>query len=458
MPECQNAGMPECQNASVPEYRIARIKDGVLEYIDIMILGAGIAGLGAALRVRELGREAVIFEARERSGGLLDNFTIDGYRFDHAVHLSFATEPKVREIFDATPYYTHPADSLCFENDRWLKHPVQNNLYPLAAQEKVDLLKSFLARPEQMAHDDYEAWLRHQYGDAIAERYPLRYTRKYWDTPAQRLSTTWIGNRMRRAELDEIVFGMMSGETPNTYYTKEMRYPQQGGYKAFIQSLIDAATVRNSMRVTQVDPVRKVVTFNDDTEIGYGQLVSTLPLPLLIQFASRGSNSQSMAEQVPQQVQAAATTLEASSIDLISVGFNKAIIKDLWFYIYDEDIHASRAYSPSVKSPDNVPTGCSSLQFEAYSRGRNSKWQPQDLLDNTRYALQKMGIAKDEDIAFMDHRRLVWGNVIFDSGMEQQREIVRAYLREVGIKSCGRFGEWDYFWSNQSMLSGYGAL
>ena len=451
-----------------------------MEHIDIMILGAGIAGLGAALRARELGCEAVIFEARERSGGLLDNFTIDGFRFDHAVHLSFATEPKVREIFDATPYYTHPADSLCFETDRWLKHPVQNNLYPLGAQEKVDLLKSFLARPEQMAQDDYEAWLRHQYGDAIAERYPLRYTRKYWDTPAEQLSTTWIGNRMRRAELDEIVFGMMSGETPNTYYTKEMRYPQQGGYKAFIQSLIDAATVRNSMRVTQVDTVRKVVTFNDDTEIGYGQLVSTLPLPLLIRLAVQGSqpasSSKSQAEPystshsispslsrpatqaVPAQVQAAAATLEASSIDLISVGFNKAIIKDLWFYIYDEDIHASRAYSPSVKSPDNVPAGCSSLQFEAYSRGRNSKWQAQDLLDNTRYALQKMGIAKDDDIAIIDHRRLVWGNVIFDNGMEQQREIVRAYLREVGIKSCGRFGEWDYFWSNQSMLSGYGAL
>jgi protoporphyrinogen oxidase len=417
-----------------------------LEQIDIMILGAGIAGLGAALRARELGREAVIFEARERVGGLLDNFTINGYRFDHAVHLSFATEPKVRAIFDATPFYTHPADAPCFETDRWLKHPVQNNLYPLAVQERVDLLKSFLARPESQAHDDYEAWLRHQYGDAIAERYPIRYTRKYWDTPAANLSTSWIGNRMRRAELDEIVFGMMTDQTPNTYYTKEMRYPKQGGYKAFIQSLIDAATIRTQMRVTRIDTVRKVVQFNDETEIGYQQLVSTLPLPLLATLAS----------DVPHPVAQAAATLEASSIDLISVGFKRDIIKDLWFYIYDEDIHASRAYSPSVKSPDNVPPGCSSLQFEAYSRGRNSRWQAQDLIDNTRYALAKMGIAQEADMAFIDHRRLVWGNVIFDQGMEAQRGIVRDYLSACEVKSCGRFGEWDYFWSNQSFLSGYG--
>ena len=81
-----------------------------METIDIVILGAGIAGLGAALRARELNRQAVVFEARDRAGGLLDNFTVDGFRFDHAVHLSFANEPEVRAIFDRTPYLTHPAD------------------------------------------------------------------------------------------------------------------------------------------------------------------------------------------------------------------------------------------------------------------------------------------------------------------------------------------------------------
>jgi hypothetical protein len=48
---------------------------------------------------------------------------------------------------------------------------------------------------------------------------------------------------MRRAELEEILFGAFTPETPNTYYTKEMRYPRVGGYKAFIQSLIDQTDV-----------------------------------------------------------------------------------------------------------------------------------------------------------------------------------------------------------------------
>ena len=423
-----------------------------MEQIDVMILGAGIAGLGAALRARELGREAVLFEARGAAGGLLDNFMIDGFRFDHAVHLSFADDEKVRGIFDATPYHTHPSDSYCFESGRWLKHPVQNNLYPLPAQQRVDLLKSFLSRPETAAGDDYEAWLRHQYGDLIAERYPLRYTRKYWDTPAAQLSTTWIGNRMRRAALDEIAFGMMSAETPNTYYTKEMRYPRQGGFKAFIAPLIEQATIRPGHRAVAVDPARRVVRFNDGLEIAYRQLINTLPLPVLVGLCDAAP------EPVPETVRQAAAGLEATSIDLVSVGFSRPVVKDLWFYIYDEEIHASRAYSPSVKSADNAPPGCSSLQFEVYTRGRQARHSPAELCANVRLAISKLALAEENDILFVDHRRLPWGNVIFDRGMEARREVVRDYLRQAEIGSCGRFGEWDYFWSHQSFLSGYQVL
>lgn len=417
--------------------------------VQVAILGAGIAGLGAAHRARQIGfKDVVLFEARSSAGGLLDNFTIEGFRFDRAVHLSFASEPEVREIFDRTQYLTHPADANCHEDGRWLKHPVQNNLYPLPAEEKVALIKSFLARPATLSGDDYEQWLRHQYGDGIADRYPIRYTRKYWATPASELSTTWIGHRMRRAELDEILYGAFSSETPNHYYTKEMRYPERGGFKAFIQPLIDASDIRLDHSVEHIDTVRRLLTFANGRQVSYDVLVSTLPLPLLTKLCA----------DVPEAVRECAGTLRATSLDLISVGFNKPLVKDLWFYIYDEDLLASRAYSPSVKSPDNVPTGCSSLQFEVYSRGTDPRHTSADLVVNTRLALRRMGIAGDDDILFVDHRRLPYGNVIFDRGMEARRDEVLAWCETAGIRSCGRFGRWDYLWSNQSFLSGYRSL
>jgi len=412
--------------------------------VDILVLGAGIAGLGAAHKAKSIGRNAVVYEANASAGGLLDNFEVQGFRFDNAVHLSFAKEEKVREIFDKTPYFTHPADSLNFEEDKWLKHPVQNNLFPLAVDDKIDLIKSFLNRGDELQGNDYESWLRHQYGNAISERFPLRYTKKYWQTEAKNLSTTWIGNRMRRAKIDEILEGTLTNETPNTYYTKEMRYPKNGGYKAFIQPLIDEANIQYGKVAVKIDLSKKTVLFNDGSETSYQTLVNTLPLPYIASICDTHD-----------AVTKAAEELECTSIDLISVGFSENIIKDLWFYIYDEDILASRAYSPSIKSPNNVPEGCSSLQFEIYNPSRTSQHTVEVLKENVSYALNKMKISDGSNILFLHHKHLKWGNVVFKHHMEANRQIVYDFLKENDVLTCGRFGLWDYLWSNQAFMSGY---
>lgn len=418
-------------------------------HVKIVILGAGIAGLGAALRAREVNAQYEIFEAKDSAGGLLDNFVIDGYRFDNAVHLSFATEEKVRNIFDQTPYFSHSPDAVNFETDKWLKHPVQNNLYPLSATEKVALIESLIQRPESKSADNYESWLIHQYGNEIAKRYPMRYTRKYWQCNADELSVSWIGNRLRRAKLSEILYGAFTDDTPNDYYAKEMRYPKEGGFKSFIQPLIDKSIINYNYEVIEIDLSGKVIKFSNGMIISYERLINTLPLPLFIDLCG---------PTVPRIVKESANKLEATSLDLISIGFNKSIIKDLWFYIYDEDIYASRAYSPSVKSADNVPEGCSSLQFEIYNSGKSSQYTVDELKKNVIYAMKKMGIARNEDVVFVHHKRLPWGNVVFKKGMEEYRDIVREYIFNHQVKSAGRFGEWDYLWSNQSLLSGYNAI
>ena len=420
-----------------------------IEHVNIAILGGGITGLGASCRARELSQDAVIFESRQSVGGLLDNFTIDGFQFDYAVHLSFANKQHVvRKFFDKTDYYTHPSDSFCFEENLWLKHPVQNNLFPLPVKQRINLIKSFLFRPKENLKNDYESWLINQYGEKISKRYPIRYTQKYWDTPAKNLSTSWIGNRMRRAKLKEVLFGALSPKTPNHYYTKEMRYPKNGGFKAFIQPLIDSSDIRTSHHCIEIDTENKELTFSNGHKVVYKNLVSTLPLPELVKISKT----------VQKEALNSAKFLKATSIDLISVGFNKPLTKDLWFYIYDEAILASRAYSPSIKSPNNAPKNCSSIQFEFYSRGTESKFTADELKANTLMALKKMKIAKVEDIVVYDHRRIKYGNVIFDLGMEAHRQKVLDWCQGEKIISCGRFGCWDYFWSHDSFLSGYQSL
>ena len=409
-----------------------------------VILGAGVAGLAAAHEARRLGASPLILEAQPRVGGLLDGFEVEGFRFDNAVHLSFATETEVREVFDRTPHHTHEPEALNWDRDRWLRHPVQNNLNALDVDDRVSLVAG-LAEAQDVEIRNYRDWLIAQYGQPLAERYPLSYTEKYWTLPAERLGVKWIGARMRRADLREVLRGAFTADTSNTYYVKEMRYPKEGGYRSFIGELIAPAQIRTGCRVSAIDTASRTLSLEGGERLDYDRLISTLPLPQLAQ----------MVVDAPDRIRQLAATLFATSIDLISVGFSRPDVSPaLWFYIYDRSILAARAYAPGWKSPDNVPAGRSSLQFEIYSSRERPPRPVEAMKTDTRRAIVSMGLAREEEILFVHHKHLPFGNVVFDLGMEERRDEVRSWLSDEGVSLAGRFGEWDYLWSNQSMMSG----
>lgn len=410
----------------------------------LMILGAGIAGISACYHAKKEEYDIACYEANSHVGGLIANFSIDGFRFDNAVHLSFTKNDDVRAIFDKTEYIKHKPDAYCLDREYWLKHPVQNNLYPLPLIEKVSCIKSFVERPSSEP-TNYAQWLEHQYGVELADKYPKSYTKKYWGLDACELSTTWIGNRMRRAEIDEILQGALEKREVNHYYANEMRYPKQGGYFEFIREIANQCNIHCNKKAVNIDIKNKLVTFDDGAIEAYSELISSLPLPIIC----------SIIDDCPVEVKEAADSLLWTTVDLISIGFDRADIPPyLWFYIYDEDNLAARAYSPSWKSKNNAPEGKSSLQFEIYNLSSKEKLDPEALKKNIKRKLLDMSICTDDDILFVHHKHLPFGNVVFDHGMEERREIVLNYLKSVEIKTCGRFGEWDYLWSDQSFLSG----
>jgi protoporphyrinogen oxidase len=94
-------------------------------------------------------------------------------------------------------------------------------------------------------------------------------------------------------------------------------------------------------------------------------------------------------------------------------------------------------------------------QFEIYHRP-DEVINRDKVMENTVRALEKMKICNEEDIVFADYRLLPYGNVIFLHDMEENRDAVKEYLADRGIGLIGRFGEWDYLWSDQSFLSGKG--
>ena len=411
---------------------------------EILILGGGIAGISAAYHLDLNGYSNCVFEGRSIAGGLVSNFEVSGFRFDHAIHMSFSNIDYVKKIWARTPYISHRPDAFCLERSVWLKHPVQNNLYPLPTSDKVDLIESFIDRPN-ISPANYRDWLYHQYGSGISKRFPIPYTRKYWCVEPEALTIDWIGNRMRRANIHEVLAGAFEDKDENQFYASEMRYPAKGGYFEFVKEITESVNLYCNKLVKKIDVKKKLVSCSDGSSTKYKHLISSLPLPIIC----------NMIDSCPKEVLSAANRLKWTTVDLISIGFRKPDVSPyLWFYLYDESNLASRAYSPSMKSPNNAPKDCSSLQFEIYNLCTNPKLDPELLKQNILEHLLAMGICEEEDIIFMHHKHLPFGNVIFDHEMRANRKTVINYLEGAGIFSCGRFGEWDYLWSDQSFMSG----
>lgn len=413
-----------------------------------IILGAGIAGIAASYELNQNNIESIILEKNCSWGGLLDNFTIDGFRFDKFIHLSFAEDNYVNDIFYKTPLIKHRPLSSNYYKGIWLKHPAQNNLFPLNEEEKKHIVNDFISRKDIEIDDikNYEDWLRVQYGNYFSENFPMIYTEKYWTIQAKDLETKWVGSRLYKPTLEEVIQGCETDVTPNTYYAKEMRYPQKGGYKSFLKPLTESAVILTNNKIASIDIENKII-FNDTGDIfPYDNLISSLPLPEICRLI----------KDIPEKVIRASKKLNYTSGYLISLGFNKPDIADkLWFYIYDKDILPARVYSPSLKSPDNAPTGCSSLQAELYfNKGIKFNKSDSEILEDTIEKFIEMGLFNKEDLIVKDIRTEKYANVIFDHFIYENRKIVLNYLNELGIISIGRFGEWEYFWSDQSMLSG----
>ena len=411
----------------------------------IIILGGGISGLASAYELKNHKITSIVLEKNPSWGGLLDNFSIDGFRFDKFIHLSFAKDEYVNDIFYKTPFLKHKPLSSNYYKGFWLKHPAQNNLYPLNIEEKQKILNDFKKR-ENLHINNYEDWLRVQYGNYFTENFPMVYTEKYWTVKAKELETKWVSNRMYKPSLDEIKKGCETDITPNTYYAKEMRYPKKGGYKSFLKPMAKNLNIRTNSNVKEICLNKKKVTLLNGDEFEYDNLINSIPITELCKLI----------KDIPTTVLEASKKLNYTSGYLVSLGFNKPdIMKKLWFYIYDKDILVSRVYSPSMKSSDNAPKGCSSLQAEIYfNKGVKFDKTNQEILDQTIDDLIKIGLFKKEDLIVKDIRTEKYANVIFDHHIYLNRKIVLDYLEDNKVISVGRFGEWDYLWSDQSMLSG----
>jgi protoporphyrinogen oxidase len=161
---------------------------------------------------------------------------------------------------------------------------------------------------------------------------------------------------------------------------------------------------------------------------------------------------------VPRDVREAAGRLACSTCVIVNVGLDRRDISDWhWTYFYDDDFCFSRLSFPHMLSPHNAPDGCGSIQAEVYF---SKKYKPLDVtvddcVERAIADLRRCGLIRESDtILYKGALVASYANVIFDLERSAAVATVHAYLDEIGIRYCGRYGEWGYQWTDEAFTSG----
>jgi protoporphyrinogen oxidase len=420
----------------------------------IAILGSGMAGFGAAHRLHQQGVTSTMYEKKHYHGGHTTSYKYDsGFVFDEGPHISFTNVERIQNLLAESVNQKYQVNKAYVNNywkGHWIKHPAQCNLHGLPGDLLLKILQDFIhaLHSEHGKIHNYADWLIATYGRSFAETFPMEYTIKYHTTTAANMSVDWLGPRMYRPKLEEVLRGALLPSSPDVHYVTEFRYPSYDGFISFLKIFLEQTTIKLEHAVAGIDPKKKTLRFKNGLVAPYNHIISSVPLPELIP----------MVEGVPKDVLEASRKLACTTAVIVSLGVNRAdLINAHWTYFYDRDIFFTRLSTPHMQSPNNVPPGCGSLQAECYysPKYRPLDRKPEECIPPVIADLKRVGLIREDDkILFSDAKLVPYANVIFDLDRAPSLKLVHAYLDEIGIAYCGRYGDWAYIWTDQAFMSG----
>jgi protoporphyrinogen oxidase len=262
---------------------------------DIVVLGAGPAGLAAAWRAARAGHEVTIIDRAPAVGGMAASFEVAGQRVDHGSHrLHPSTAPEILAALRALlgdDLQQRPRHGRLRLDGRWLRFPLRagdlaRHLPPaLAARMAADTVLAPTRRARSGA--TFPEVVTAGLGPTVADRFYLPYATKLFGADPDDLD----GELARRR---------VSGRSPTavlrrlaTPTSKRMFHYPRHGFGQIPEALADAASAAGvSMRLgTSVRSVALradgvTVLLDDGGEIGGGRLWSTIPTGALAALAT----------------------------------------------------------------------------------------------------------------------------------------------------------------------------
>ena len=433
---------------------------------EILIIGAGPAGLTAAWEANKHGLKTLILEGDKEVGGISRTVERNGWRFDIGGHRFFTKVDEVYEIWDEIldkeDFLLRPRMSRIYYKNKFYDYPLKasNALLNLGIIEAIRCVLSYFyvrVRPPKN-QDNFENWVAARFGWRLYNIFFKTYTEKVWGVDATTIGADWASQRIKNLSLMKAILNAFqinkSGEIITTLIDK-FKYPKYGPgmmwETAYKKLLEQGHEIYLSSRVSEISKHddHYLVTTQDGEIYKAKNILSSMPLAHL-----------------PKTIKPEPTSIVKTSgnnlkfRDFLSVALvinEEDAFPDNWIYIHEPDVKVGRVQNYGSWSPYMVKEGKTCLGLEYFVNIGDELWSMDDenLISLATEELEKLSLIKKNSTLEGYVVRMPKAYPVYDLNYSENISNIEDWLtsEHSNIYPIGRNGMHRYNNQDHSMMT-----
>jgi protoporphyrinogen oxidase/glycosyltransferase involved in cell wall biosynthesis len=457
-----------------------------------IVIGAGPTGLSAAYH---LGKGSLLVERNETVGGWCRSVEDHGFTFDYAGHIMFSNEPYVHQMYElllGDNVHWQDREAWIYSKGVYTRYPFQGSLYGLPPEVLKECIVGAIEARFGKLHGDasgalapgkaaaitdccadgtdascgtvasarrdvgqkdeprnFEEFIYRVWGAGVAKHFAIPYNRKLWAVPLAEMETSWLGGRVPLPNLEEMIDGALRPKPKPVGPNARFGYPLRGGFQALMNGFLPLleGELKLGAEVVEIDVARHDIVLDNGTTCAYGQLISTMPLPVLIGMLGKAA---------PEHVRRAAAKLRHVSVRCVNLGVAREKLTDKHWIYYPEDTVFHRVFVQGNASPHcNAPGGFGLTCEITYSPSKPLPCEGQDLIDLCIADCIRVGLLTAGDrVACANEVDMPYAYVVYDHVRKESVEVIRRWLAAQDVLLAGRYSEWEYYNSDHAFIAG----
>ncbi len=447
---------------------------------EVLIIGAGPAGLACAMELSKKKKDFIVVERSSAVGGLAKT-----YEFKEPDGSVFYTDNGPHRFFSKNPYlYSFIEDVI---GEEWIKvtrktrqfidgkfydypvNPIQalKNIGVFkAARMMIDYLWSKVVykifRKPVRTFEDYAL---SNFGRTLADFNIINYTEKIWGIPASEIHAEWALQRIKGLNVTTVLKNFLRklfSDAKNTgpkSLVDEFYYPSKGTGLIY-QTIADNIKKQGYKVLTDTMPI-SVVHAGDkithvvckgpegDFTIECEQLIESVPITEFIKLLD---------PEVPHEVSDAAGKLRHRNQVYLFITLDKqSVTDDQWIYFPRQENKIARISEMRNFSKAMSPEGKTSLFLEFFCFEGDSIWNMEgsELFEVAMRELSAAGFFRREDVRNYYHIKQKNVYPVYDLDYQVHLGVIKRYLdRFSNLKYIGRPGRFKYNNQDHSLEMG----